>query len=512
MAKTQSIDLAGRVRDLGPVRFTSAELPRESHDPLVLVRYSLNNVQQQTALRLDLGKRAFIDELPVAVDAEGLSLAAEAIAESIRRPRYRLGREPHAVKISSSFELLGTFWPTSDPATQRPGVVRYSPASGLSIDLQGAFEDFASSLTGGSSFPAINANFTDGSIATFFDTFVNKRTALSGGDGTSSLVANSCVFGCHFDGISELPVRSVHVWSQDIVPWLNVRLIEKSPSATISWKQCENLIVGFRDGDELQFRASMSSHSRWPERIELVQQGFADIRYRVSRTLEQAIRDWAILHNLLNFVVGEWILPDLVQFAPADGPKGSDYAVSYFAKPRTDKRSGREHDSEMFIPRSVFWDHRETIVNRWFEMSDLPGRPLDALFGVAVQPKASVDTDFIMVIAAIERYFASMAYEAGMTTEQRIGSALERLPEDLKTRLKERDAFRVERILEERNHVLHGGRSNTERPGLWYFKCSVLLRAVLQANVLRDLGVGGGSISRCILETRDVDWVLQTAM
>jgi hypothetical protein len=78
MPDIKSVDLRGKIPDAGAVHFLRAEW-KVPQSRLVIVRFALDNKEQLLGLRLDLDKRAILDD----VKDEETSAAVKARAEQI---------------------------------------------------------------------------------------------------------------------------------------------------------------------------------------------------------------------------------------------------------------------------------------------------------------------------------------------------------------------------------------------------------------------------------------------
>ena len=78
MPEIKSIDLRGQMPDAGAVHFLRAEC-KVPQSRFVIVRFALDNKEQLLGLRLDLDKRAILDD----VKDEETSAAVKARAEQI---------------------------------------------------------------------------------------------------------------------------------------------------------------------------------------------------------------------------------------------------------------------------------------------------------------------------------------------------------------------------------------------------------------------------------------------
>lgn len=91
MTAIESVDLREKVPRIGTVRLLRAEW-KEANARFVLVWYEVGNVQQPFALRLDLDKRTFLDDL----DDRSIDRAVKEQAQNVflavaarRRERWR---------------------------------------------------------------------------------------------------------------------------------------------------------------------------------------------------------------------------------------------------------------------------------------------------------------------------------------------------------------------------------------------------------------------------------------
>jgi hypothetical protein len=57
----REVDLRNQLEKVGPLEWLSAIVPTREGSPLVSMTYALNGEEQPFGLRLDLGKRVFID-------------------------------------------------------------------------------------------------------------------------------------------------------------------------------------------------------------------------------------------------------------------------------------------------------------------------------------------------------------------------------------------------------------------------------------------------------------------
>jgi len=81
MAKIRTINLKGHVAGGASIEFLRAEVPETHRLPFALIRYSLQGVEQEYGLRLDLDKRVFIDHFEDEEKEKTIESAAPKIVE-----------------------------------------------------------------------------------------------------------------------------------------------------------------------------------------------------------------------------------------------------------------------------------------------------------------------------------------------------------------------------------------------------------------------------------------------
>jgi hypothetical protein len=94
MPEIKSVDLRGKVPDAGSVHFLRAEW-KVPQSRFVIVRFSLNDKEQPLGLRLDLDKRAILDD----VQDEETSAAVRARASQIWAEVIKHRQEQHETYV-----------------------------------------------------------------------------------------------------------------------------------------------------------------------------------------------------------------------------------------------------------------------------------------------------------------------------------------------------------------------------------------------------------------------------
>jgi len=89
MAEPNSVDLHGKISDIGAVHFLRAEW-KNPQSRFVLIRYAVHEKEEPYGLRLDLDKKAILDDVGDAATATAVKARAQDIWEivvNMRSPR-----------------------------------------------------------------------------------------------------------------------------------------------------------------------------------------------------------------------------------------------------------------------------------------------------------------------------------------------------------------------------------------------------------------------------------------
>jgi hypothetical protein len=90
MAELNSIDLHGKISDIGTVRFLRAEW-KNPQSRFVLIRYSVDAREEPYGLRLDLDKKAILDDVGDAATATAVKACAQDIWKIVVNMRFPRG-------------------------------------------------------------------------------------------------------------------------------------------------------------------------------------------------------------------------------------------------------------------------------------------------------------------------------------------------------------------------------------------------------------------------------------
>jgi hypothetical protein len=87
MAEPNSVDLRGKIPDIGTVRFLRAEW-KNPQSRFVLIRYAVNDKEETYGLRLDLDKKAILDDVGDAATATAVKARAPEIWKIVVDVRF----------------------------------------------------------------------------------------------------------------------------------------------------------------------------------------------------------------------------------------------------------------------------------------------------------------------------------------------------------------------------------------------------------------------------------------
>ena len=90
MAEPNSVDLHGKISDIGAVHFLRAEW-QNPQSRFVLIRYAVDAKEERYGLRLDLDKKAILDDVGDAATARAVKECAQDIWKIVVDLRFRRG-------------------------------------------------------------------------------------------------------------------------------------------------------------------------------------------------------------------------------------------------------------------------------------------------------------------------------------------------------------------------------------------------------------------------------------
>ena len=90
MAEPNSVDLHGKISDIGAVHFLRAEW-QNPQSRFVLIRYAVDEKEEPYGLRLDLDKKAILDDVGDAATATAVKARAQDIWKIVVNMRFPRG-------------------------------------------------------------------------------------------------------------------------------------------------------------------------------------------------------------------------------------------------------------------------------------------------------------------------------------------------------------------------------------------------------------------------------------
>src|SRR5690606_25425352 len=161
----------------------------------------------------------------------------------------------------NSFEVQGKWWLPKN-SEEVPGVLRFTPSNGATLELQGNLDDRASP---GERHEAIHGITVEGTNYTLFSPVLTHRTKRDRGIDTASYRSTLVLRGAHYESESDVRIRGIRCryWSLD--EWVNISGIELElvPEVVIRYREPEDIVVDL-DLKELQLRFSIEFSASYP--------------------------------------------------------------------------------------------------------------------------------------------------------------------------------------------------------------------------------------------------------
>lgn len=328
-------------------------------------------------------------------------------------------RQPAELGLSAmnSFEVQGKWWlPKNSEAV--PGVLRFTPSNGATLELQGNLDDRVSP---GERHEAIHGITVEGTNYTLFSPVLTHRTKRDRGIDTASYRSTLVLRGAHYESESDVRIRGIRCryWSLD--EWVNISGIELElvPEVVIRYREPEDIVVDL-DLKELQLRFSIEFSASYPAwRYVQTNASLEQKTWLGLEALEDLLRLDQTLHlvrhlqDFLTLGIGKptYVLECRVILDNATGHLVSDgvnlnvpvEAMLFWPQLYFEEQKPL-FPFQMLFTREDLGDRLSDIIRNWFvHRSRLQGM-FDLYFGALYNAQMYVESKFLSYVQALELY------------------------------------------------------------------------------------------------------------
>jgi hypothetical protein len=473
MSQPRVINLQGKVRDVGTVRFLRAEVPRGRSTSVATIYYSVDANDQALGLRLDVGKMSFLDTTGIADVDEKLTEIAPLVLNAITdRLRLQVRPTPRQIDLLQNINLEGLFWLPDDSVSQSQGIMSYSPTDKLRIKLSNRLKNTPNPLEM-SQFPLIHATFTDGGIATLIDCFVTKQRFGSGGEGTTEILANKCIVGIHapdleslkFSGF-QLRLTSLEEWMQ--VPFIKQEQIQRTDTdpftLRITYTRPAPLEFSVDDGAlNVKFHSGFQSHHEMTE-FQISQTTTLQVQSATDRTLEDLLNISGCFQTFLSLLVGEAVaVREMALEVAAVNVANLDDVVAcpLIAVHKVSKFTPHIHPMEMLLPQLEIKSSIGELFGRWLILNGKARQAFAAFFETWFVPETPLALRFVSIVSALEIFGRSVEMPSDFSEQNgdlfsRVNTLSVKLPNEIRGRLLGSSDNFLRTVVTTRNFIVHG--------------------------------------------------------
>ena len=467
-------------------------------------------------------------------------------------------------RLDGAFESWGGFSKTTHGATMFHGKLRYAPETG--IELQFPDNPWGEqSLQGG--MPPIEMMFgqlVDGTFVTL-DRCVMTNASIQIGVGIgapTTVVASRAIFGAHVGSIDDLLVSEYTLELSSLSNWTCA-----SPVAS-------NIATGDGDkpiGFDIVCRQPAAIEVAMPTRdfdirlshgVKTNSQGCATTVTRSAAITVVAHKElthetanlaaWQC-QNLMSLLIGDRLSARSVSVVPVNGQQESVKAkpLQYVYQQVGQHDRKDLHPALMLLPYGVIKDEFANMVDIWFDRSEQAVLATNVFFGAQGLASGSVNVRFLTVAQAAESYHRSLstglymgqeAFNAAIqelathipasiqrdhrvslknrlkygneySLRKRLTELLDRVPEDVRTRIAGDCGKFVNRIVDIRNYYTHYEHAAAGEgfDGKDVYVAAERIRVLIVANLLHDLGVPDEKLLNVLQRSQDLNhWMNET--
>jgi hypothetical protein len=564
MSATRSINLNGKIRQIGRVTFLRAELGQERESQFATIFYAVDGQEQPLGLRLDVTKKALLD-LTGDETADG---ACEEVTNLILRAiqtgatPIAVGSAPHDVDLDKPFEFEGVFWLPQETVQQSRGVISYTPDDGLKLRLATPLEAASGhGLLGGLGGPygSIFGRLSGGGIVTLLDTFVTSKSFGLGGLGSLEVFANRCIFGVHLVSSTDVAFTGFTLELTSLEEWLGIWAIANERKIN---EEGQNVTVVTFTSPPVQrihvpaesltitINLGLSENHEAFRTVTLAQRAWIHVTSEAERDISEWMSISYRLQNLFSLFVGKGVTVRQLSLELAGRviPEGSFNTECPVAFMRRDARAReRLHPSEMVIAFFNIENQLASVVERWFALSSTHQQAINMFLGGTFYSKLPLESRFVAALSALEVYHRDLGINQLLDTST-FGQLVEVLANDpalgvddqkrdmlrqnlqrandypMTERIREMvarfpgefgDALQVgkpefaKRIVDQRDHIVHGVAEHAPEfspPDL--FRVTDRLRMLLCAVLLSDMGIDPALAAARVRATREFQWAI----
>lgn len=413
--------------------------------------------------------------------------------------------------ITEPFEWKG-FFHVPDSSKELPGILRFTDAIGLELDLFGNLEMYQSPSSRENNI--ILGTTEHGKKITLINCYERSRKMSFPGFATSNFSILHLLVGERYQTLEDIQFNFCEVEYTDFNDWLNISgfsspvYTDNYEKVIIEYKRPGSICVGIADGWKLEFEFRFSGPSEWAV-INSVASLEQDVVVKIIPDRIKSYVDFLEMHDhFLKFLALNYLgwppVKRISFFRVNDVKNGNKSNIQYIKGIKNNEaRSYKEHRNKQdFLFRyDDFGKEFPQYINAWYSIRLNLNASIDMLGEALMERGLAVEFYFTGMVQALENIHRK-THGAEVALRQRIEMLKSSLSPLLLRALLHNEVDFEERIVMNRNHYTHfHSRRESFVPATIpeLFLLAEKLKIMTIALLLQQIGLSSDQVARQLL-------------
>ncbi len=451
--------------------------------------------------------------------------------------------------MNESFEYQGYWWLPDTPEEQVPGILRFDPDEGATLNLVGSFGGIkGSSGTMEDLFPSPESGLilgfsVNGKAITLSNCNMTRGSFGMPGFPTSTYSSSMIFVGEHFERPEDIGFEGLSVEYAHLEEWVSISgFVLKMPDDpkdhpyVIEHQVPERIPVSVGEiSISLMFGVNHEYSNPLVRTASITQKAYITVEFSEKKPMDDLLKIIYRIQNFLSFGVRSPVHPLSVKGITSSS-ENLDVEIYYRPLGRTDSTK-KVHPVDMLFTLHDLPGGLDRALGTWLEKSeDL--EPVYQLFlGTLYNPQAYLTQQFLSLVQALEVYHREAVYVPDMPEEEhekRVEKILDSAPAEHKGWLRQKlrvvsepslgerlhkilkkhrgtsdvvvgkkGEARVEfvdKVVDSRNYLAHRDKGKKERAarGVELYQISQKLKRLLEACLMGEIGFEDDEIRKLI--------------
>jgi ApeA N-terminal domain 1 len=412
--------------------------------------------------------------------------------------------------LDTDFEHKGYFWLPEDPEEQLAGILKFSQAEGVVLDLFGYFDKYVNPYSKESNI--ILGITSSGKKVTLQNCFEHSRSMGMPGFASSSISSINLFIGDHFKTVEDLCFSELCISYKGINEWLDISGFEKpiydgvNKELSVKYKKPSDIIFEIKDDWNLlvQFNYFAPLQYFHPvEKFEIRQAPVIVFKPLQITNFKEFNNQLHVFNSLISICYFSYPQVESIEYyiTDEDNPENTKKIQWYYRHginySKLKKYSSR-HDFLMTYKDIKV--NSEDIFKNWYRLYEQASATIDTLAEELMHRNNNIEFRFLGLTQAMESFHQRIK-GGKVNFIVRIERIMENLPLKIRKELVSDTNEFSKMIRRNRNFLTHhdeklkdGSASLGE-----LFQMSERLKIILITSILKEVGVDDSDLERIII-------------